>query len=426
MQFSKWITLGFGALCLVAVAGVLRAQHLYYMAAILLTLPGVSYVLGWYALRGLEFSRELPQVAWEGETGALGYAVHNHTRLARFFLSIHEPLPNWIVPEDAEPPLFNVAGGDTTRVVHPVHYQRRGVYRVNAFDVTAMDPLGVFAFTRHVPAEDELVVYPMPSTLPTVDLSGAERFGWQEFITVALRGSGVDPDGVRAYTPGDPLRRIHWRQTARTNRLAVIEYEEAQAVNLLIALDIQQGTEVGHGSRTTLEYGIKMAASVAHQSLQQGASVGLILPTDLEEGATHLAEAAVLARQPGRGQDQLYRILDALARVEANSTQTLHTTLTQEMPHLVQGTSLLVITARANPALPPILLNLAARGSRVTVVYVDPESFGSTRVNKEQSTRFIEELLASQVRVFGLKYRQEGELIPEAIGHGSFAANAPI
>ena len=36
---SKWVTLLFGALCLIAVAAVLNAQHLYYMAAILLTLP---------------------------------------------------------------------------------------------------------------------------------------------------------------------------------------------------------------------------------------------------------------------------------------------------------------------------------------------------------------------------------------------------
>src|SRR5438128_1413509 len=108
MQFSKWVTLGFGALCLVAVAGVVNAQHLYYMAAILLTLPAVSYALGWLTLHGLNFARELPHIAWEGEEGDLIYAATNQTRIARFFLTVHEALPSWITPLDAEPPLFNV------------------------------------------------------------------------------------------------------------------------------------------------------------------------------------------------------------------------------------------------------------------------------------------------------------------------------
>src|SRR5207302_7754692 len=110
MQISKWVTLGVGMVCLMIVAAVLNAQHLYYMAAILLTLPAVSYGLGWYALRGLTFTRELNLTAWTGEEGSLVYTVHNATSVARFFLSIHELLPDWIEPLDPEPPLFNVTG----------------------------------------------------------------------------------------------------------------------------------------------------------------------------------------------------------------------------------------------------------------------------------------------------------------------------
>ena len=54
MQLNKWLVLVLGALCLVIVAGFMRQSHLYYMAAILLTLPGVSYALGWYAQHDLD------------------------------------------------------------------------------------------------------------------------------------------------------------------------------------------------------------------------------------------------------------------------------------------------------------------------------------------------------------------------------------
>src|SRR5947209_13687147 len=110
MQVFKWVTLGAGMIFILIVAAYLNALHLYYMAAILLTLPAVSYGLGWYALRGLTFTRELNLAAWTGEEGRLVYTVHNATSVARFFLSIHEALPEWIEPLDPEPPLFNVPG----------------------------------------------------------------------------------------------------------------------------------------------------------------------------------------------------------------------------------------------------------------------------------------------------------------------------
>jgi uncharacterized protein (DUF58 family) len=416
MQFSKWITLGFGALCLVAVAGVLRAQHLYYMAAILLTLPGVSYLLGWYALRGLDFVREIPSNAWEGEVGALSYAVTNRTRFSRFFLSIHESLPEWIAPQDVEPPLFNAPGGDVTQVSHPVTFKRRGVYRVHAFDVTAMDPLGVFAFSRRVPADSELVVYPLPRPLSGTPVSGAERYGWQEFMSVALRGSGVDPDGVRPYTPGDPLRRIHWRQTARTNRLAVIEFEEPQAVNLAIALDTQRGTEVGSGTETTLEYGVRLAASVTDQALRQGACVRFIAAVD--DGAEpDFRSIFVDASHIGRGQEQYYRILDALARVEADADRAVSTVIANWSVEIPRGMSMLVITAQADPELPSAVAALTGQGMRVTVVYVDPASFVSARTlaSQSKSKEFLADLVGVGANVFSLARHPDGDLVPEEI-----------
>ena len=98
MQYHKWIFLGFGALCLLVVASLVNAGHLYYMSAILLTLPVISYGLGWFALRGLSLRREMPFDAWAGEQSEVSYLVENPSSIARFFLSIHETFPDWIAP----------------------------------------------------------------------------------------------------------------------------------------------------------------------------------------------------------------------------------------------------------------------------------------------------------------------------------------
>jgi uncharacterized protein (DUF58 family) len=413
MQFSKWVTLAFGALCMVAVAGVVNGAHLYYMAAILLTLPGVSYALGWNALRGISWHREPTPTAWEGEEGSLIYTARNEANAPRYFLSIHDELPEWIVPLDEEPLLFNVAAGDSTRVIHRVMFRKRGVFEASAFEVVAIDPLGVFAFNKKVNAPGEVVIYPTPQQMRAVPVTGAGRFGWQEMASAALRGSSVEPDGVRLYSPGDPLRRIHWRQTARTGRLSVIEFEEPQATSIAVLLDCEQGTEVGDGADTTFEYCVNAAASVGYQAVQDGAEFRLFTPERSNDTPLMRGIFGAVAEQGG-GQDQLFRLLEALARVNADSPQNI-TSLTAEVTARVStGTVLIVVTANADPALAEIVRRYTASGGRVIVLFVDPATFADKRAAKSlrSPAPFFDALMGAEALLFTLERQADGALEP--------------
>ena len=415
MQFSKWVTLAFGALCMVAVAGVANGAHLYYMAAILLTLPGVSYALGWFALRGLEFGRENTPTAWEGEDGTLIYTAKNPSNVARYFLSVHDDLPTWITPETEEPPLFNVAANDAERIAHRVRFLKRGVFQTNAFEVVALDPLGVFAFTHKVSSEGEVVVYPTPQQMQAVPIAGAGRFGWQEMVSIALRGSSVEPDGVRMYAPGDPLRRIHWRQTARTGRLSVIEFEEPQATSIALILDCERGTEVGREAATTFEYAVNAVASLAYQAVQESAEFRLFVPEGLDTTPILRGIYGSVAEQGG-GQDQLFRILEALARVNADSTQSIASLFGESAARVSQGTVLLVVTSNSDLALADAVQRYTASGGKVIVLFIDPASFEGTRSEKlaRNATRFSEAILGAQASLYLLQQHPDGALEPQA------------
>lgn len=415
MQHLKWITLAMATVFLVAVAGVVNAPHLYYMAAILLTLPGVSYTLGWMSLRGLEFSRSLPPVAWANEEADIAYMVENRSRVSRYFLTIFESLPHWITPVGGEPPLFNVPAADSARVEQRVKFLKRGVYRVQSFDVTAIDPLGVFAFTHEVPADGELVVYPSVQPLDGLPLAGADRHGWQEFATAVMQGSGVDPDGVRLYVPGDPLRRIHWRQTARTGSLTVLEFDEPEAISLVVVLDLERGTEVGSGADTTLEYGVTVAASAVQLAIRQGASARLVTWRDA---------AAPPPPPAGRGQHQLYGILEELARVEARAPASAAEVLHNEVGVIPPGTSLLVITARADTALAGSIARYTGAGIKVVVAYVDPDSVDvdRSRALNRSAEEFLADLVAAGAQPFVVRPDPERRLYAEPVLYAKAAA----
>jgi uncharacterized protein (DUF58 family) len=409
VQYHKWIFLGFGALCLLVVASLLNADHLYYMSAILLALPMISYGLGWYALSGLTFQREMPADAWAGEESAVCYIIENPSPIVRFFLSIHEVFPAWIAPVREETPLFNVTAKDTTRVYQPITFLRRGVYQATGFEVTAMDPLGIFAFSRRVRSAGELVVYPTPGPPVRLPALGAERYGWQEATSAMMRGSSVEPDGVRAYAIGDSLRHIHWRQTARSGNLTVIEFEETLSQHLVLVLDLLRGTDLGKGAQTTLEYAVRLVANLAEQAVQQGAEVRLLLPTipQLQGYPTTLT---------GRGQEHLHLLLDVLARVEAESAMRLPELLPQT-GELAAGTRLVVLTSQTEAALPEALARYTTTGVDVSVVYLDPSTFDTGRRRAPDREPFFAELLAVGVHPLVMGANAEQDLRIEAISH---------
>ncbi len=415
MQFSKWVTLAFGALCMVAVAGVANGAHLYYMAAILLTLPGVSYGLGWMALRGLEFGRETTPTAWEGEEGTLVYTAKNASNVTRYFLSVHDELPAWITLETDEPPLFNVVANDSVRVAHRVKFLKRGVFTTTTFDVVALDPLGVFAFSRKVTASGEVVVYPTPQQMQTISVAGAGRFGWQEMVSVAIRGNSVEPDGVRLYSPGDPLRRIHWRQTARTGRLSVIEFEEPQATSVALVLDCERGMEIGKDTATTFEYAVNAAASLAYQAVQESAEFRLFVPEGLDKTPL-MREIYGMVAQQGGGQDQLFRLLEALARVNAESSQGVTSLLSEVAAQVSQGTVLIVLTSNPDTALADVAQRYTASGGKVVVMYIDPATFQGALPERlvRNTTRFFEAILGAEASLYTLQRHPDGALEPQA------------
>ncbi|CCW34512.1 hypothetical protein CTKA_00468 [Chthonomonas calidirosea] len=405
MQHSKWIVLGFGALCLITVATVIPpAQHLYYMAAILITLPAISYFAGWTMLRGLTFQREVPSAAMEGEEIDIVYTISNDTRFMRFFLSTYEEFPPWLTPIEEEP-LFNVPAKSTIRVARRVRCLRRGVYNTTSFHISAMDPLGVFAFTQSVPTEGELIVYPSPYKLSQAVIGGGEQFGLQQIVASFRQGTSVDLAGVRPYVPGDPLRRIHWRQTARTGQLNVVEFEEMQSSRLVLLLDAHRGCDRGMEPQTPLEYMIKVAAALLTEALEAGAWSRLCI-TDGR------VPAGFLDTGGDRGQTHRHLLLGELARVEATGEIPLSDVISAIYPSLTPGLVLVLITTTEDPVLPQVLSDIVTTlAVRPFVIGFDVSSFPEHPPTAGNFSHFLSSLAATEVQTLLLGYQAEAGLV---------------
>ncbi len=177
---------------------------------------------------------------------------------------------------------------------HPaeLHAMRRGPIDAQAWVIESSDPVGMFRSRRtSLDAEVALV-------LPRFMSLGRQPQARELEASVAAprAGSGTELFGVREYHPGDSLRRIHWRSSARHGELLVREYEPPGVQTLGILCD------PGPGSPEVADQVARLAASEAWDCIRGGGRVVLwgpgLAPSAPGEARSLWAVLEWLARYP--------------------------------------------------------------------------------------------------------------------------------
>lgn len=203
--------------------------------------------------------------------------------------------------------------------------------------------------------------------------------------------------GMRDYRPGDSLRRIHWRATARSGRIQVKLFEPAVLTGAILAVDM--GLESYPQTRSKpqeidplLELTVTTAASLGDYILAGDQLAGLIsngvdaadsYPDDWSGGSfsrldlaleeTHLRAESTVYRpielEPAKGHWQQERFLTALARLTPHGSISLPALLLAELPRLPRSLVLMVVTPVLNLELNSVLRSLKRSGIETAVVW---------------------------------------------------------
>jgi uncharacterized protein (DUF58 family) len=256
----------------------------------------------------------------------------------------------------------------------------RGRYGLGPMIIASGDPFGLFPVEKRIPAQQHVVVLPMIVPLQSFPLPSGRLPGGE---ALRRRTHHITPNasGVREYAPGDSYSRIHWRSTARLGQLMVKEFELDPLAEIWIVLDAQRGVQfesnppadsqqVGIGEEfqlpySSFEYCVTAAASLAVHFLLRDRSVGLITYADQRE-----------VIQPEFGEAQQWRLLEALAVVNAGGDQTLPEVLKIETPRIPQGATVIVISPSADTGLADGLRWLAHAGREPVLVHVERDGSG--------------------------------------------------
>ncbi|MFH1910724.1 MAG: DUF58 domain-containing protein [Pseudomonadota bacterium] len=189
---------------------------------------------------------------------------------------------------------------------------RRGVHRVGPLQLAVGDPMGFCPLKKQTADFHDIVVYPRLVPLNPVLLPRRDFFG-----VPGARSPIEDPvyiHGTRDYQYRRPARFIHWKASARYNRLQekVCEPAEQKKVLLLVCTDRFAEDETGEA----FERGLEVAASLALEFARLRYAVGLATNGQLTGGGRAMLPVT-------RNRNQLPEILETMARLEAMPRENL-------------------------------------------------------------------------------------------------------
>lgn len=298
---------------LIAVAALNTGNNLMYLIlAMMFAILGMSYVLLRMNLHGLSISVFVPHQVFADQRARMYISVRNDKGyMSSYSLRVH--LSEGMEGRGYIP---HVQALSSASGAVDVVFNRRGVYSYGDLNLESSFPFIFFFMKKKVRVRGEMTVYPR---INDVELSSLLR-GEGEGAGRARAGRGEELLLIREFRYGDDMKLVHWKTSAKAEKLMTREFAEEEPGMVTIILD-----NAGGANPVVFERAVEFAASSAWKLLDDGYYVRLVTCSKVIPF--------------GSGTEHLYKILDILAGVKEFGASDFH------MEEDMRGTSLLVLSS---------------------------------------------------------------------------------
>lgn len=364
-------------------AGLLTGKPFFFSIAYLLgILLFVAFVWSWFAVRWISIRRRTR--TRRTQVGGIleeVFVIRNTSIIPKLWIEIrdHSDLPRHNASQVVS--AMNGRGRQSWNI--QTQCLVRGEFKLGPITLISGDPFGLFTAPRVIPASSRIIVYPETFDIPKFELPIGNTSGGEaqrrrtHYIT-------TNAAGVRDYVAGDSFNRIHWKSTARKNRLIVKEFEIDPLVDIWLFVDFSAESLVEpYVERrgqfgpivprfpgvppSTEEYAVVVAASLAQYFIRRERAVGFAAYTPKRE-----------IHEPERGNRQMTHIFESLAVARSRSNYSLSQMLSLETPYFTRGTTLIVITSSLDTNWIAEAQVLSRRGIKPLAIFIDPYTFGGS------------------------------------------------
>ncbi len=344
---GEWRVAAAGA-ALAIVGWVVHGRYLAAAGVLVVLTSVLLWMWGRGSLAGVDYTRTMSRKrATFGEEVTLDIELVNDKCVPLTWVHVREQVPaaltirgGTVVPAGWRTELQIVVSMLPYQRVRrrlTVSCDRRGEHLFGPAELSSGTPLGTRQQTREVRNETTLLVYPKVVPLATALLAARVPIAERR----VRRSLALDPTrvaGVRVYQPGDPVRHVDWRASARQGSLLVRVHEPATTLGVAMFVDLLPPARATVNVAPDItELVVSVAASVLSHL------VGAGVPTGIFVNGT--SRGRLVGVPTSGGGSSLPTMLEALARVTTVSAVPLERVLLEQAPRLGAGTSALIVAS---------------------------------------------------------------------------------
>ncbi|MEM6777231.1 MAG: DUF58 domain-containing protein [Planctomycetota bacterium] len=178
-------------------------------------------------------------------------------------------------------------------------------------------------------------------------------------------GSGLEFAQSRPYQPGDPIKLIDWRVTARTGRLFIKEYETPKRMPVYLLVDTSASMVISSHRHSKYHVAVQIAGALALACLDRISPVGVL---GVGSETLHVP--------PSLSKDTVLRWLHQLRHYREDERTLLGNRLTQLGPSLPNRVLMIVLSDMHDPSSLPVLKRLGQQHDCCVIQLRDPAERG--------------------------------------------------
>jgi uncharacterized protein (DUF58 family) len=309
-------------------------------------MAGAFVMNGWLTftyLKGVTVERVLPERVMAGEPFSVEVSIRNSKGwLSAWMMTVKDHVLGRSTTLAPEVAFIRVPPGEHQRGHYQLVLAERGRYEFGPVYVDTRFPLGLVERGLNLEVAARLRVYPRLGRLQPDWKRKLQNATEQTSSQIAQGGVFADEfHRLREYRPGDDLRSIHWRTSARRNELMVREHRDSRDRSLLILVDSWLPARSGESTIEDFEHALSFAATICVDAARNSRESRITLAVKGE---------SLRVWRGGSGGERIEDLLDVLADVFPNNDT--------KLGPLFEATSLdrsglprvLLLTARPNEA----------------------------------------------------------------------------
>jgi len=299
-------------LLFVVFAAILQSINmLVLMSGALLAILFIQWRLMSRTLSDIQMQRVLPSTIQARRPFVVQLSLRNpRRRLGSWLMLIHDQ----VVPK--ETPLGKGVPGQSITLfldrllpkqVQSLGYECmvpiRGRYQFSAPEISTRFPFSLMRRVRSLPISQSILAHPTQGVLDP---------NWRKFLKLPRLGrihrqsssAGGDGEfyGLRDYRHGDPVRHVHWRTSAKRDKLVIRQFEREESQAIAILLDPWRSTKQLQNGNASLEIAVELVASIIVRVTKTERSVATLAVA--EEQQPFIARIQTL-NQTGAALDRL-------------------------------------------------------------------------------------------------------------------------